>query len=130
MDFYQNASEVYKGLKPRVDQLKSALNQRRVYLASNMAHMEELKRNLEEDALVSFKPSSTLPNSAPQGFSPAPSRSPLAGNKITKSGHLFKRNVPKSPVLNPYWVRRWCSIKNGCFSYQNVGKQRVNPYCL
>ncbi|KAI3660568.1 hypothetical protein MP638_000108 [Amoeboaphelidium occidentale] len=122
LEFYLSASEVYKGLKPRIDTLKKRLDDRLLFHEERMALLEDERGKLEEQLVAMFKPSSVLPTS----------NTAVLSNKITvedgtpteKEGYLFKKNIPKSPLIAPSWSRRWCYIREGKFGYMALSKQR------
>jgi hypothetical protein len=122
LEFYLSASEVYKGLKPRIDTLKKRLDDRLLFHEERVALLEEERGKLEEQLVVMFKPSSVLPTS----------NTAVLSNKVTvedgtpteKEGYLFKKNIPKSPLIAPSWSRRWCYIREGKFGYMALSKLR------
>ncbi|RKO90156.1 hypothetical protein BDK51DRAFT_30167, partial [Blyttiomyces helicus] len=46
---------------------------------------------------------------------------PIPTGPTEKEGYLFKRTIPKGPLAVPVWARRYCSIKDGGFSYSSPG---------
>ena len=57
MDFYQNAIDVYKGLKPRVDELKTSLSEQLVAWEQRLASLEDERFEFEKVcSLIYIKP--------------------------------------------------------------------------
>ena len=48
LDFYQNAAEIYRGLKPRIDSLKSSLQVRKSRMDVRLDTLDEQKTQVEE----------------------------------------------------------------------------------
>jgi hypothetical protein len=101
--------------------------QRKGAIDDYLASLDEKRARCEEEVISAYRPSNLLPLS-----NPTSSHKPVvdANTPIAKEGYLFKRTHPKSPLIAPSWVRRWCFIENGRFGYKAVlSKQRVCCSC-
>ncbi|KAJ3227515.1 SNF1-interacting protein [Clydaea vesicula] len=126
LDFNENSNEVFKGLKPSLDLMKTKLeNSRTQFIATQVS--ESLKRkNLEDDFVVKSKPKFSndkeLASQNSFGNVLLSNGSTKQSTVAEKEGYLFKRAKAKGSIL-PVWSKKYCSIKENGFSFTTTTKK-------
>eukprot|EP00158_Paraphelidium_tribonemae_P008421 Partr_v1_DN28574_c2_g1_i8_m73963 putative transcription factor SipA3 len=120
-DFYSNAADIYKSLNPRIIELKDGLRHRQSNYDDKLTALEQDRARLEEEAISESRPAAILPSMT---FQPSYRVIVDSSTPKEKRGYLFKKITPKSPMLVPQWVRRWCYIQDGKFGFKMIAKSR------
>ncbi|KAI9340017.1 hypothetical protein DFJ73DRAFT_762704 [Zopfochytrium polystomum] len=129
VDYFESSSEVFMGLKPSMDALKSRLTEE---VISRVRPQETTPSNGPTDVHAGSNGNSARVI-GPMSFESNGIYARLIkiedhplGASTEKEGYLFKRS-PSKPLQQPVWARRYFMIRNGGFSYcvsQSQGKQR------
>ena len=115
-DFYMNSAEIYRGLDSRLVQLKQNLTNQTSFRQQRLDTLEFERSNAEERFISDTKPTMFIPASS--------SVPTISSSLVEKQGYLFKKVIPKSAMMAPYWTRRWFYIMDGKFGFQVVSKSR------
>ena len=121
-EFFNKANDVFNGIKPTVESLKSKLDNSKTKIIATEKMANLRKKQLEEEYISRSKPTSTadaLSTTVTIGMSKSVSQyqfSPLKDKDTQgKEGYLFKRSQQNG--LLPSWSRKYVYFKDAGFSW-------------